>query len=222
MLAKVRVRQEGPGRRNAKAVADRLDLLRAQPRQDAGEVLVAAGEGRDEAARLEGQRVLRLPFDEQRLEEERRDEVELLRLAPRLADDGGRLLGATGGRPGRVLAQLRKQIRVQDGTLGAVLDDIVEVARKLATTLIAREPLAEITALADGCFRELLAAPHIVVRVHESLYAAAKEKLEEMKAGGMTVIEPDVEAFRQATMSVIKEFEETWGKGLYEKIQAIQ
>jgi flagellar assembly protein FliH len=56
----------------------------------------------------------------------------------------------------------------------------VAVARKLASSLIAREPLTEVTALADGCFRELLAAPHIVVRVHESLYAAAKEKLEDI------------------------------------------
>jgi flagellar assembly protein FliH len=56
----------------------------------------------------------------------------------------------------------------------------VEVARKLASALIAREPLAEVTALADGCFRELLAAPHIVVRVHESLYAAAREKLQDI------------------------------------------
>ena len=49
-----------------------------------------------------------------------------------------------------------------------------------------------------------------------------KEKLEEMKAAGMTVVEPDVEAFRQATQTVIKEFEDTWGVGLYEKIQAVQ
>ena len=56
----------------------------------------------------------------------------------------------------------------------------VAVAKKLAGALIAREPLAEITALADGCFRELLALPHVAVRVHESLYAQAKERLEDI------------------------------------------
>jgi flagellar assembly protein FliH len=50
----------------------------------------------------------------------------------------------------------------------------VAVARKLAPSLIEREPFAEITALASGCFRELVAAPHIVVRVNEGLYAAAR------------------------------------------------
>jgi flagellar assembly protein FliH len=56
----------------------------------------------------------------------------------------------------------------------------VAVARKLAAALIAREPLAEVTALADTCFRELLSAPHVVVRVNEGLYAQAKEKLEDV------------------------------------------
>jgi flagellar assembly protein FliH len=56
----------------------------------------------------------------------------------------------------------------------------VEVARKLAGALVSHEPLAEITALADGCFRELLSAPHVVVRVHETLYAETKERLEDI------------------------------------------
>jgi flagellar assembly protein FliH len=56
----------------------------------------------------------------------------------------------------------------------------VAVARKLAPQLIAREPLAELTALATDCFGELLRAPHVVVRVNEGLYAAAREKLEDI------------------------------------------
>ncbi len=51
------------------------------------------------------------------------------------------------------------------------------MARKLAPTLIAREPFAEIAALASDCFRHLVTAPHIAVRVNDALYAAAKEKL---------------------------------------------
>src|SRR5579885_3070049 len=39
----------------------------------------------------------------------------------------------------------------------------VAVARKLAPTLIAREPFAEIAALASECFHQLIASPHIVV-----------------------------------------------------------
>ncbi len=54
----------------------------------------------------------------------------------------------------------------------------VAVARKLAPALIAREPFAEISALAGGCFRELVASPHIAVRVNDALYAAAREKLD--------------------------------------------
>ena len=54
----------------------------------------------------------------------------------------------------------------------------VAVARKLAPSLIAREPFAEISALAGDCFRELIASPHIAVRVNDALYAAAREKLD--------------------------------------------
>ncbi len=58
------------------------------------------------------------------------------------------------------------------------VDVAVAVARKLAPALIAQEPFAEIAALASGCFRQLIAAPHIAVRVSDALYAAAREKLE--------------------------------------------
>jgi len=56
----------------------------------------------------------------------------------------------------------------------------VAVARKLAPALIEREPFAEISALASNCFRELIASPHIAVRVNDSLYAAAREKLDDI------------------------------------------
>jgi tripartite ATP-independent transporter DctP family solute receptor len=49
-----------------------------------------------------------------------------------------------------------------------------------------------------------------------------KELLEELKELGMEVIEPDVEAFREASSSVHKQFEDEWGKGLYERIQAVK
>jgi len=54
----------------------------------------------------------------------------------------------------------------------------VAVARKLTPALIEREPFAEIAALAGACFRELIASPHIAVRVNEQLYADARDKLD--------------------------------------------
>jgi TRAP-type C4-dicarboxylate transport system substrate-binding protein len=41
------------------------------------------------------------------------------------------------------------------------------------------------------------------------------------KAGGMTVIQPDVESFRKPVLaSVPAKFESKWGKGLWERIAA--
>jgi flagellar assembly protein FliH len=74
----------------------------------------------------------------------------------------------------------------------------VAVARKLAPALIASEPFAEISALASECFRQLIAAPHIAVRVNDELYASAKEKLEDIVRarhfeGRLVVLaEPDI------------------------------
>ena len=74
----------------------------------------------------------------------------------------------------------------------------VAVARKLAPALIAREPFAEIGALASACFKELISSPHIAVRVNDALYAAAKEKLGDIARarsfeGRLVVLaEPDI------------------------------
>jgi flagellar assembly protein FliH len=56
----------------------------------------------------------------------------------------------------------------------------VAVAQKLAPELIAKEPLAEITGLASSCFNQLIAAPHIVVRVAEQIYEIALPRLEQI------------------------------------------
>jgi len=56
----------------------------------------------------------------------------------------------------------------------------VAVAAKLAPQLIAREPFAEISALANECFHQLVATPHVVVRIGADAYDAAKEQLEEI------------------------------------------
>jgi flagellar assembly protein FliH len=58
------------------------------------------------------------------------------------------------------------------------VDVAVAVARKLCAELIAAEPLAEITALVADCFRHLVATPHLVVRINDALYEAARERIE--------------------------------------------
>jgi tripartite ATP-independent transporter DctP family solute receptor len=47
--------------------------------------------------------------------------------------------------------------------------------------------------------------------------------LDEFRAAGMTVIQPDVDAFRKATMAVVPpKFEAKWGKGTFESIAAMK
>lgn len=77
------------------------------------------------------------------------------------------------------LAEANSALRAIEARLECEAVEVaVAVARKLAPALVEREPFAEISALASGCFRELIASPHIAVRVNESLYAAAREKLD--------------------------------------------
>lgn len=58
------------------------------------------------------------------------------------------------------------------------VDVAVAVARKLCSELISREPLGEITALISDCFSHLVATPHLVVRINDQLYEAARTHIE--------------------------------------------
>jgi flagellar assembly protein FliH len=60
------------------------------------------------------------------------------------------------------------------------VDVAVAVARKLCSELIAGEPLAEITGLVGDCFSHLVSTPHLVVRINDSLYDAAREQIERL------------------------------------------
>jgi len=62
------------------------------------------------------------------------------------------------------------------------VDVAVAVGSKLASELIAREPFSEIGALAAECFRQLVATPHVAVRIGPDIYDEAKHKLEEIAA----------------------------------------
>jgi flagellar assembly protein FliH len=79
------------------------------------------------------------------------------------------------------------------------VDVAVAVARKLCSELIAAEPLAEITALVCDSFRHLVSTPHLVVRINDQLYDAAREQIERIAkqngfAGQLVILaEPDIE-----------------------------
>lgn len=70
------------------------------------------------------------------------------------------------------------------GVEGRMETEAVEVAvavgRKLCAELIAAEPLGEIMALVRDCFSHLVATPHLVVRINDSLYESAREKIERL------------------------------------------
>src|SRR6186713_1533772 len=74
----------------------------------------------------------------------------------------------------------------------------VAVARKLCSELIVREPLGEIMALVSDCFSHLVATPHLVVRINDALYDAARENIERLARqngfeGRLVILaEPDI------------------------------
>ena len=59
----------------------------------------------------------------------------------------------------------------------------VSVAAKLAPALTAREPFAEIAALATECFHQLVTTPNVAVRVGPAIFEIAKTKIEEIAQG---------------------------------------
>jgi len=79
------------------------------------------------------------------------------------------------------------------------VDVAVAVGKKLAAALIEREPLAEISTLAMDCFRHLVTAPHVVVRVNDAQHASVGKPIEEMvRARGLAshlvvLAEPDIQ-----------------------------
>jgi flagellar assembly protein FliH len=60
------------------------------------------------------------------------------------------------------------------------VDVAVAVARKLCSELVAAEPLGEIVGLVSDCFSHLVSTPHIVVRINDTLYEAARERIERL------------------------------------------
>jgi flagellar assembly protein FliH len=103
-------------------------------------------------------------------------------------------IGVALERLARGLAAIEQQVEAEAVALA------VAIARKLAPELIARQPLAEISALAAECFKQLASAPHVIVRVNDALHEAARAHLEELaRARGfegrlVVVAEPEIAA----------------------------
>jgi flagellar assembly protein FliH len=102
-------------------------------------------------------------------------------------------------RVGNTVEELNRGLSAVAAKLeGEAIEVAVAVAKKLAAGLIAREPFVEIAALATDCFRQLVAVPHVVVRINDALQHAAGEKLEEIvRARGLesrlvVLAEPDI------------------------------
>jgi tripartite ATP-independent transporter DctP family solute receptor len=57
---------------------------------------------------------------------------------------------------------------------------------------------------------------------NDLILKSEKEYLDKLKEKGMSVVQPDVKAFRDATKDVWKKVSEKWEPGLYEKIQAVK
>ena len=87
---------------------------------------------------------------------------------------------------------------IEDRMETEAVDVALAVARKICTELVAAEPLTEMMALVSDCFRHLTSTPHIVVRINDALYDAARAQIEQLakRSGfeGKLVIlaEPDI------------------------------
>ena len=57
---------------------------------------------------------------------------------------------------------------------------------------------------------------------NDLILKSEQEYLDKLKSAGMTIVQPDVNAFREATKDVHKKVSEKWEPGLYEKIQAVK
>lgn len=78
------------------------------------------------------------------------------------------------------------------------VDVAIAIARKLCGELLATEPLAEIMTLIRDCFKNLVATPHIVIRINDELFAEANERIERLAQqngfqGKLVILaEPDI------------------------------
>jgi flagellar assembly protein FliH len=101
-------------------------------------------------------------------------------LAAAEAKNEGRMAAAC-ERIAQAIATMAQGLAAIEARLEAESVEVaLTVARKLAPELIAAEPMGEIAALAGSCFHQLIAAPHVVVRIAEPIYESARTRLEQI------------------------------------------
>jgi flagellar assembly protein FliH len=119
-------------------------------------------------------------------------EKEIAAVVERRTAAGIEQIGDALSRLARGLAAVESRLETESIELATAL------ARKLAPALVAREPFAEIAALAADCFKQLTHAPHVIVRVNDALHATARTRLEDIARGCgfdgrlVVVAEPDI------------------------------
>jgi flagellar assembly protein FliH len=83
---------------------------------------------------------------------------------------------------GAIEAALARLLARQTGELAELRADAGEiayaVASKLAPTLIARTPLAEVEAMVEHCLGEIAEEPRVVVRIADALVGELKERID--------------------------------------------
>ena len=79
------------------------------------------------------------------------------------------------GAAGRVASLAASLEDSKRATLAEAVDLAANIARKLASALIEREPTAEIEALVVDCLASLDGVPHLVIRCHPELAEAVRE-----------------------------------------------
>jgi tripartite ATP-independent transporter DctP family solute receptor len=55
---------------------------------------------------------------------------------------------------------------------------------------------------------------------HKEALKYEEDRLAEMKEAGIKEIYPELQAFRESSQSIVKEFQDDWGEGTYEKLQS--
>lgn len=91
---------------------------------------------------------------------------------------------------------------------------------QLTPLFIAQKKFDSLPAAYQKALAESVA--EVAPSINKAVADAEKQWLNDMQSKGMQVVQPDVESFRKATQTVIKQFEDQWGKGLYERIQAVK
>ena len=120
--------------------------------------------------------------------ERRRQDAEAQAYRKGFAAGQAQAQGEAAQRASIALAQVANTLERLDRALSGIearleteaVEVAVAVAAKLAPKLIAREPFAEISALATECFHQLVNTPHVEVRIAGDIYEVAKSQLEEI------------------------------------------